>query len=369
MLDDVKNFWDAIAGRIKGLIHNETKNALRMERYEVTTAPNGSKMGVTKPFGSTELMLPYSREVSTATVGSQVLVAWWGSMSNAKVYFFANGFRGSVQSSDYKIYNSVSDLGQTAGSATIAGVYAALSANEIIISPLGNYATAERPMSNFTAGTVEIGKNSSGVGWIIYHGTTITNGEWRMFISNSAPTGTWLPMTQVDITSGPANLNDYKTPGLYYFSGGVTLTNAPNSATNGWLEVLLASNGAVKQLWHRHGSNPTTYMDEYVRLYASSAWGSWGLPSARFYYGTYSIRGVGVGISTTQVAFQYQVTNPKGVTPTVTVNSGAMTGVGDATSVAADTSRTNARGIGILLNHSGITVGRAYYCLANITVS
>ncbi len=369
MLDEAKGFRDAIVGRIKGLIHSETKNALRMERYEVTTAPNGSKMGVTKPFGSTELMLPYSREVSTATVGSQVLVAWWGSMSNAKVYFFANGFRGSVHSSDYTIYNSVSDLGQTAGGATIAGVYAALSANEIIISPLGNYATAERPMSNFTAGTVEIGKNSSGAGWIAYHGSTVTNGDWRMFTSGGAPTGTWQPMTQINITSGSANMNDYKVPGLYYFSSGATLTNTPGGAVNGWLEVLLATNGTIKQLWHRHGSNPTTYMDEYVRLYASSAWGDWGLPSARFYYGTYTIRGVGVGISTTQVAFQYQVTNPKGVIPTVVVNSGAMTGVGNATSVAADPDRTNTRSIGILLNHSGITAGRAYYCQANITVS
>lgn len=86
------------------------------------------------------------------------------------------------------------------------------------------------------------------------------------------------------------------------------------------------------------------------------------------YYGTYSVRGVGVGITTSQVAFTYPAYNPLGETPTGTVNSGAMTGVGNATSVAWDTTRTNAYGIGILLNHSGITVGRAYYCLANITV-
>jgi len=77
------------------------------------------------------------------------------------------------------------------------------------------------------------------------------------------------------IASGNQNLNNYTTEGVWYFSGGATLTNAPNGAVNGWLEVLPSMGGDVKQFWHRHGSNPTTFKDEYIRLYGSGSWGSW----------------------------------------------------------------------------------------------
>ena len=94
MISEAQRFWDAIAGKVRQLINSETKNCFRCERYEVTTAPNGTKMGVTLPMGSREIMLPYSTEVSGAHVGDSVLVVWWGSMSNAKVYYYADGFRG-----------------------------------------------------------------------------------------------------------------------------------------------------------------------------------------------------------------------------------------------------------------------------------
>jgi len=95
MLSEAQRFWEAIAGKVKQLIKGETQNAMRCERYEVTTAPDGTQIGVTKAFGTHELMLPYSAEVSNAAVGDPVLVVWWHSMSNAKVYYFADGFAGS----------------------------------------------------------------------------------------------------------------------------------------------------------------------------------------------------------------------------------------------------------------------------------
>lgn len=108
MLSDAQRFWDAIVGKVKQVAQDVSKNAFRCERYEVTTAPNGSKIGVTLPMGTKEIFLPYSQEVSTATVGQQVLVVWWGSMSNAKVYYYADGYRGCVFPIGY-IYISASD--------------------------------------------------------------------------------------------------------------------------------------------------------------------------------------------------------------------------------------------------------------------
>jgi hypothetical protein len=94
MISEAKAFWDSISGKVKSLIRKETENAMRLQRYDVTTAPNGTVMGVRQPFGNNEIFLPYSQEVASATVGDTVLVAWLGSMSNAKVYYFADGYEG-----------------------------------------------------------------------------------------------------------------------------------------------------------------------------------------------------------------------------------------------------------------------------------
>lgn len=95
MISEAKRFWDAISGKIKELVRNETSDALRVRRFDVTTAPDGTYIGVTQPFGDTELFLPYSEEVSSAAVGDPVMVAWYNTMSNAKVYFKGNGFGGA----------------------------------------------------------------------------------------------------------------------------------------------------------------------------------------------------------------------------------------------------------------------------------
>ena len=75
-------------------------------------------------------------------------------------------------------------------------------------------------------------------------------------------------------TDGSADMNDYVVEGKYYFSGGVTLSNVP-SGSNGWLEVLPTQGGIVKQIWHRQGSNPTTFRDTFIRLGQTGNWGNW----------------------------------------------------------------------------------------------
>lgn len=111
MISEAQRFWDAIAGKVRQTARDESRNAFRCERYEVTTPANGSKMGVTLPLGTREIFLPYSQEVVGATVGTPVLVVWWGSMSNAKVYYYANGYNGSPALAAYpvgSIYMSLS---------------------------------------------------------------------------------------------------------------------------------------------------------------------------------------------------------------------------------------------------------------------
>lgn len=81
---------------------------------------------------------------------------------------------------------------------------------------------------------------------------------------------------QVNITSGSHDLDDYKTAGLYYFSQGATISNAPNNAGNGWLTVYVDNTGTLfKQVWQRLGSNPNNFKDFYMRLYQGGGWGDW----------------------------------------------------------------------------------------------
>lgn len=93
-VNDSLAFWNALSEKVKALIRHETSNCMRIARYDVTTAPDGTRIGVTLPMGSKEIMIPYSQEVSTATVGDTVMVVWYGSLSTAKAYYLGNGFIG-----------------------------------------------------------------------------------------------------------------------------------------------------------------------------------------------------------------------------------------------------------------------------------
>lgn len=200
MLNDAQRFWDAIVGKVRRTAQDESRNALRLERYEVTTAANGTKMGVTLPMGTKEIFLPYSQEVASATVGTPVLVAWWGSMSNAKVYFFADGYNsptpaaiGAVSTADvqFKLYNSVTDLGLTAGSATIAGAFASMSNYTILYAHGTEFASGELPSGFYGYVWIVKGVNIHRSS-IEAKGSTAAFGDWRMFLdSNGVPTGTW----------------------------------------------------------------------------------------------------------------------------------------------------------------------------------
>lgn len=94
MLQDGLAFWNALKKKIVPLIRQEASNCLRCERYDVTTAPNGTKIGVTLPEGTNEILIPYSKEVRSAQVGDTVMVVWHGTLSTAKAFWFGNGYAG-----------------------------------------------------------------------------------------------------------------------------------------------------------------------------------------------------------------------------------------------------------------------------------
>lgn len=98
---------------------------------------------------------------------------------------------GAVSTADvqFKIFDDVTDLGLTAGSATIAGIWNAMPECSILFVQAGRLATGEKP-NNY--GMLEVVKRLSNRGKICFHGAMETYGEWIMFLNSSnIPTGEW----------------------------------------------------------------------------------------------------------------------------------------------------------------------------------
>ena len=91
MQKDALNFWNSLKVKVQQLIDNSMRKSLQCARYDVTSAPDGSKIGVTKPCENNEIFIPYSWECADAVVGDTVLVVWWNSLSTAKAWFKGGG--------------------------------------------------------------------------------------------------------------------------------------------------------------------------------------------------------------------------------------------------------------------------------------
>ena len=173
MISEAQRFWDAIAGKVKQAAQDVAQNTFRCERYEVTTAPNGYKMGVTLPLGTKEIFLPYSNEVSGATVGSQVLVVWWGSMSNAKVYYYANGYDGGSPLNSWPVGAIYESTDSTSPAALFGGDWLPLDDGRVLIGANSTYAAG----STGGAETVTLTANEIPAHT---HGSKELTGSWEI---------------------------------------------------------------------------------------------------------------------------------------------------------------------------------------------
>lgn len=79
---------------------------------------------------------------------------------------------------------------------------------------------------------------------------------------------------EYDLTTG-SDLNNYKQSGIWYFNSSHTPVNLPSSCVNGWLVVLRADSGAIKQFWLRYGSLDTNDYNCYVRTGNATNWSAW----------------------------------------------------------------------------------------------
>ena len=241
MLSEAQRFWETLEGKVKSVVDRLTKNTFRCERYTVTTAPNGTKIGVTLPMGTKEIFLPYSEEVAHVSVGTPVLVVWWGSMSNAKVCFLADGYDGVDVA--YKVFDSVSDIGLTVGSAEISDAVTALIARSParLFCNSSDFANDEVPNQY---GEVEIVALAANRVTIWFYGQTSAYPDRRMYLLNGTPTGTWVKYrSELD-----ENYVVYDSvEDINLTSGSATISGAYNALTSRSMLITRASEFASGQ--------------------------------------------------------------------------------------------------------------------------
>ena len=173
--------------------------------YEIK-GPKGDGVAYTAKTGEVGLTSTYTMYTADGTpVGSFTVTNGSGAVS------LVNGIAADGNGNVPAVVGSVSDLGLSVGSATIAGAFAALQAKQMLLAPATDFAVGELPLvggNRVNDGAVEIFKGDGIAGWIEFHGRLVSVGDFRMFFSSSnVPTGTWV-----------ANGGDVDFSSLIYFN-------------------------------------------------------------------------------------------------------------------------------------------------------
>lgn len=83
--DEVRAIQNALEPWIRRIIADATQSCVRRRTMTVVTPPNGSTMGVSEPYDTSVLDLPYLAAMAGAKEGDTVTVEWVYGLSNAVV--------------------------------------------------------------------------------------------------------------------------------------------------------------------------------------------------------------------------------------------------------------------------------------------
>lgn len=125
--NEALKIWEALRPMVDREIKERTASCIRSKKMTVTSAPNGSTIGVCEPFDTVSYNIPYSSAVKGASVGDAVWVQWYfdnastmiavayGNGKNAYVLplSIANGGTGASTKSGAKAALDIDDLETT----------------------------------------------------------------------------------------------------------------------------------------------------------------------------------------------------------------------------------------------------------------
>lgn len=173
----------------------------------------------------------------------------------------------------YKIYDSVEDLGLISGSATVAGAWSAMSDGSILICQASEFSSTETPNPY---GIIEIIRFNTSRGKILFYGKELPDGDYRMYLVDNAPSGTWVknvaPVVQKFTSAsqtlaaggeGHVTINVAKTG--YTPVGIIGITGSGNS---GLYVTDFYIDGTTATLWYRNpGTASKTFTYTITVLY------------------------------------------------------------------------------------------------------
>ena len=188
----------------------------------------------------------------------------------------------------YRIYNSVTELGLTAGSATILAAWNAMPVNSVLFDVGGNFANTsnDRPVGSSGAGVVEIYKASNSArSYVHFYGKAPAVGDYRMYADTptsyngndyNKPSGIWFKNTDsqsfgnlyyADING---DLNNVKR-NFYGWINNNNVNNSPPNSQQGLFLCTASYDGTrciqmYVEMWY-------SYL--YMRQYTGSSWTAW----------------------------------------------------------------------------------------------
>ena len=162
---------------------------------------------------------------------------------------------------NYKTYSSVADLGLVSGSATIAGIWAALPTHSMLICNAEDFLSGQVPN---IVGTVEMVKGiGSWRGRINFYSKAESVGDYRMYLTGSnTPTGTWHRAAKI--------YTSVQELGLTY--GSATITQAWNAMSSPAILIARDTHWASAQLPYTYGTVEIVKYDNdrgYIHFYSA----------------------------------------------------------------------------------------------------
>ena len=175
--NEAMKIWNALKPMVNRQIEEKTKSCVRAKKMTVTTAPNGSVIGVAEPYGE-EILIPYLSTLSGASVDDAVWV--WYYFNNASTMIamtMGSGQFGTPSPQPGTIVVSLSDDSVTSSWTNIGGVITSgPTATQKTLSFVVSGVPAGATVSSITF-SATFGSPYTGIDTLTVNGTSVSYGS------------------------------------------------------------------------------------------------------------------------------------------------------------------------------------------------
>lgn len=155
-----------------------------------------------------------------------------------------------------QFFYSVSNVGETVGSPTVATVFNAMPNRSMLICDVTDFASAQRPTEY---GTVQIYRQTNSRGWIMCFGKGPSPADYRMYLGSSGgPNGIWLRTSNNSYTTSEVDTGGTWVDGKVIYKKTLSYNNAGIGNGTTWSHNIANINEVVKV--EGHLNNDGTYI-------------------------------------------------------------------------------------------------------------